>query len=448
MHMHRRLKTFRQFFAFFMTACFITVFFPSTAQANSRYASIVVDAASGKVLSERHADKSLHPASLTKIMTMYMAFDALKSGKLKMRQYLPVSKYAASMVPSKLGLKPGTSIRVDHAIAALVTKSANDVAVVLAEAIGGTEENFGRMMTAKGRTLGMQRTVFRNASGLHDPEQISSARDMAVLARSLMYYHPEYYKYFSLREFTYAGVTYKNHNHLMGTYQGMDGIKTGYIRASGFNLVASAFRDGHRLIGVVFGGRTSKTRNNHMAMLLDNGFARADRLQLAQWQKTPPLPARKPVTPKIELAALDTAVEKNFGTQSDDKSAQFDMMGLITGEGDIDIETRKSVSAIAETKAGLRPVAEKPQQVAQTPQKPGWQIQIGAFTSKQAAENALNKAITTLKVPDREGISPRVLPLQTQRGTIYRARISGFSRDGAVRTCGSINNCIIVAAAQ
>lgn len=141
MHMHDRLKTFRHLFAFVMTACFVAAFFPSAAHANSRYASIVVDAGSGKVLSERHADKSLHPASLTKIMTIYMAFDALKSGKLKMRQYLPVSRHAASMVPSKLGLKPGTSIRVDHAIAALVTKSANDVAVVLAEAIGGTESN-------------------------------------------------------------------------------------------------------------------------------------------------------------------------------------------------------------------------------------------------------------------------------------------------------------------
>lgn len=448
MHMHGRLKTFRHLFAFVIIACFMAAFFPSAAHANNRYASIVVDAASGKVLSERHADKSLHPASLTKIMTIYLAFDALKSGKLKMRQYLPVSRHAASMVPSKLGLKPGTSIRVDHAIAALVTKSANDVAVVLAEAIGGTESNFARMMTAKSRTLGMRRTVFKNASGLHDPRQVSSARDMAVLARSLMYYHPEYYKYFSLREFTYAGVTYKNHNHLMGTYEGMDGIKTGYVRASGFNLVASAVRDGHRLIGVVFGGRTSKTRNNHMAMLLDNGFARADRLQLAQWQKAPPLPSRKPVTPKIELAALNTAVEKNFGAQPADRDAAFDMMGLITGEGDIDIETQKSLSAIAATKAGLRPATPKAKQTTQAQTDPGWQIQIGAFTSKQAAEKALNKAITSLKTPQEQKILPRVLPLHTQRGTIYRARISGFSRDSAVQTCSNINNCIIVAAAQ
>jgi len=448
MHMRGKHQTFRHLFAFFMTACFIAALFPSSAHANNRYASIVVDAASGKVLSERHADKALHPASLTKIMTIYMAFDALKSGKLKMRQYLPVSKHAASMVPSKLGLKPGSSIRVDHAIAALVTKSANDVAVILAEAIGGTESNFARIMTAKGRTLGLRRTVFKNASGLHDPLQVSSARDMAILARSMMYYHPEYYKYFSLREFTYAGVTYKNHNHLMGTYEGMDGIKTGYVRASGFNLVASAVRDGHRLIGVVFGGRTSQTRNNHMAMLLDNGFARADRLQLVQWQKAPPLPSRKPATPKIELAALNTAVEKNFGAQPADPDAQFDMMGLITGEGDIDIETRKSVSAIAETKAGLRPVAKKIAQTANTGQEPGWQIQIGAFTSKRAAESALHKTITALNTPQDQKILPRVLPLKTQRGTIYRARIGGFSRDGAVQTCGSLNNCIIVAAAQ
>ncbi|TVQ84911.1 MAG: D-alanyl-D-alanine carboxypeptidase [Micavibrio sp.] len=410
------------------------------ATANPLYASIVIDAATGQVISERHADKILHPASLTKIMTLYMMFDAMKTGRLHPHQQLPVSQHAASMVPSKLGLAPGTTIRADHAMAALITRSANDVAVVVAEAIGGTEENFGRMMTRKARTLGLRHTVFKNASGLHHPEQVSTARDMAILARSLMYYHPEYYQYFSMREFTYQGTTHRNHNHLMRSYDGMDGIKTGYIRASGFNLVSSAVRDGRRLIGVVFGGRSTQTRNNHMAMLLDNGFAQAERLRLAQFHKTPPLPARKPVQAKIEVAAAGTAVQNNFGAQDREKSGGFDMMGLIIGEGDIDMADRdtlkQSVAAIAATDAGLRPDGSNPV----------WQIQIGAFSSADAARSALNTTISALTPETRQNAIPRILPLQTQRGTIYRARIAGFTRDGALKTCETMNNCIIVAA--
>ncbi len=462
MQIQSKFTAFQYSFIFLLTMGFLTVstLKPAQAARNTKYASIVVDARTGQVLSERYADKRLHPASLTKIMTIYMAFDALKTGKLKRHQRLRVSKHAASMVPSKLGLKPGSSIRVDHAISALVTKSANDVAVVLAEAIGGSESKFAYMMTRKARTLGMRHTVFRNASGLHNKHQISTARDMSVLARSVMMYHPEYYKYFSMQQFKYAGKTYRNHNKLMKTYKGMDGIKTGYVRASGFNLVASAVRDGRRLIGVVFGGRSSKTRNSHMATLLDSGFAKAHRYRLAKWEIPTPRPSRKPVPAKIQVASLKTNVQRNFKTAAitpQRKPKNFDMIGLVVGEGDIDHDAQqelvKSLKAISETKAGIskKTVQRKPAktiQVATGQPTSGWQIQIGAFTTQKSAHHALNKAIATLSKDNKQRIIPRVMPLSTQRGTIYRARIAGFSRANAVKTCEELNNCIIVATAQ
>ncbi len=408
---------------------------------NNKYASIVVDAATGRILSQRYADKKLHPASLTKIMTLYLAFDALKAGKLKEWQKLRVSRHAASMVPSKLGLKAGSAIRVDDAIAALVTKSANDVAVVLAEAIGGSESRFAQMMTRKARILGMKNTVFKNASGLHNKYQISTAKDMAILARSMLLYHPEYYHHFSRKTFKYAGKTYKNHNKLLSSYRGMDGIKTGYVKASGFNLVSSAVRDGRRIIGVVFGGRTGQSRNRHMVSLLDKGFAKAERYNLAKWYRLPPLPGKKPVPARIEVASSHTNIQDKFVTitkrPSPKPNIKLAMMGLIIGEGDIDIDATQSLSAMANTNAGIR----------KTIPDEDWQVQIGAFSSKEAANLALVKTKISLKnkqVIDT-GLLPKIMPLKTARGTIYRARLSGLSKENAFKTCAELNNCIIVA---
>ena len=420
----------------------------ANATFNNKYASIVVDAATGRILSQRYADKRLHPASLTKIMTLYLAFDALKAGKLKKWQKLRVSKHAASMVPSKLGLKAGSKIRVDDAIAALVTKSANDIAVVLAEAIGGSEKNFARMMTRKARILGMRNTFFVNASGLHDRRQISTARDMAVLARSLLLYHPEYYHYFSMRSFRYAGKTYKNHNKLLGTYKGMDGIKTGYVRASGFNLAASAIRDGHRLIGVVFGGKTGQSRNRHMASLLDRGFAKAKRYRLAKWHRLPPIPSKKPITPRIEVASSHTNIQDKLSPISKlpapKPNTKLAMMGLLVGEGDIDLEASESLVAMSKTNAGLR---KNTSTLNINKNTNNWQIQIGAFASEKAANQALEKTNLSLKQKKVTGIKlyPKILPLKTTSGTIYRARLAGLSKEHAFKTCAELNNCIIVA---
>lgn len=237
-----------------------------------KYASIVVDSETNEVLHARHADEPRFPASLTKAMTLYMVFDALKAGELQLDERLYVSSHAASQPPSALRLSPGSTISVGDAISALVTKSANDVAAVIAERLGGTESRFATLMTTKAKSLGMSNTTFRNASGLPDSRQLSTARDMAILAERLLEDHIDYYHYFSTRSFTYAGRTYNNHNNLLKSVDGVDGIKTGYTRASGFNLMASADRDGHRIIAIMFGGSTSKSRDSHVADLIEAAY--------------------------------------------------------------------------------------------------------------------------------------------------------------------------------
>ena len=239
---------------------------------NPKYAAIVIDVATGRVLSSSQPDKIVHPASLTKMMTLYMTFEALQSQRLQLKERVTMSSRAASMSPSKLGIKPGATLKVEDAILAIVTKSANDVSVMMAERIGGTESGFAQQMTSKARALGMSSTRFTNASGLPDPAQVTTARDMAKLGMALLRDFPHYYSYFSRQTFTYNGVVMRNHNRMLSSYRGMDGIKTGFINASGYNLVASAVRDGRRLVGVVFGGQSWQSRNNQMEKLLNEGF--------------------------------------------------------------------------------------------------------------------------------------------------------------------------------
>jgi D-alanyl-D-alanine carboxypeptidase len=236
------------------------------------YASIVVDANTGTIMQETNADSPRHPASITKIMTLYMLFERLASGKMTLNTELPVSAHASAQAPSKLGLKPGDSIRVESAIRGIVTRSANDVAVVVGEAIGGDETNFGRMMTAKARSLGMNHTFYHNASGLPDDLQITTARDQSILARAMQDRFPQYYHYFSTPSFVFRGKVIRNHNHLLGRVPGLDGMKTGYIRASGFNIVTSVRRGGRHIIAVVFGGRTASARDARVVSLIDNNI--------------------------------------------------------------------------------------------------------------------------------------------------------------------------------
>jgi len=245
------------------------------AAVSARVSSVVIDAGTGRTLQAIDANKRRYPASLTKMMTLYLLYDALARGKMKMSTRMRVSRRAASMPPTRLGLRPGTTITVRDAISALTTKSANDVAVVVAEALAGSEGRFARQMTKKARTLGMRRTTFRNASGLDHPQQKTTARDMALLGRALLRDHPDRYRHFAARSFVYRQQRYANHNPLLSTYRGVDGIKTGFTRAAGYNLVASAKRGNVRLIGVVMGSSSSVARSAQMTNMLDLGFRRA-----------------------------------------------------------------------------------------------------------------------------------------------------------------------------
>jgi D-alanyl-D-alanine carboxypeptidase len=240
------------------------------------YSALVMEIESDRALYEQNADEIRHPASLTKMMTLYLVFEALEEGRVSLHDTFYASAYSASRSPSRIGLRPGDPLTVEEGILALVTCSANDAAATLGEGLAGSEPAFAAMMTRKARELGMSQTVFRNASGLPDSEQVTTARDMYRLGKALLKHFPQYYPYFSTSRFQYRGRSFHNHNHLLENYHGADGIKTGFINASGFNLVASARRNGVRLVGVVFGGNSWPRRDAHMRDLLDDGFAQIE----------------------------------------------------------------------------------------------------------------------------------------------------------------------------
>lgn len=385
----------RHFVIFIAFAAFST----TGHHAHARNASIVVDFETGRVLHAVNPDVRNYPASLTKMMTLYMAFEAMEKGRLKMSQQLPISARAAAARPSKLGLTPGSTISVHDAILAMMTKSANDAAVVVAEALGGTEHKFSEMMTRRAHELGMDRTNFRNASGLPNRRQLSTARDMATLAKHLLTDFPEKYRLFSTPEFEYDGRHYRNHNALLESYPGTDGVKTGYTAASGYNLVASAKRDGHRIIGVIFGGQTSSARNTRMEHLLDAAFAEIER------------PHR---TPSPQIAST--------------------------------VATENIVNASLQDSEPLH----KPEQpsVQSIGRKAGWGIQVGAFSDDGPARKAASKAATHLQKKVRRKAQVLVVPVQQGAETIYRAQLVGLSRNTANEACRRLQsrkvNCVPV----
>lgn len=255
---------------------------PAAATSDARYADIVVDANSGDVLHATSADAIRHPASLTKIMTLYMLFERLEAGRVKLDTQMDVSAHAASQAPTKLGVRPGQTLMVEDAIKALVTKSANDAAVVIAEHIAGSEDEFAKLMTRKARALRMSRTVYRNASGLPDTGQVTTARDQALLGLAIQDRFPRYYRYFATQSFVYRGVRMSNHNRLLGRVPGVHGIKTGYIRASGFNLVSAVDRGDRRVVAVVLGGTSAGARDAKMRSLIEQ------KVSLASVKRTAP----------------------------------------------------------------------------------------------------------------------------------------------------------------
>jgi len=362
--------------------------------ASARYASIVIDAKSGKVLHASNPDRRRYPASLTKMMTLYMLFDALDRGKLTLNQRLKVSRRAQGMAPSKLGLKRGQTIKVKDAILALITKSANDVAVVVAEGLGRTEVKFAQMMTKKARAIGMRKTRFRNASGLPNRRQVSTARDMSVLAQHLIDDFPQFYHYFGTQRFSYKRRTFRNHNSLLKNYPGADGIKTGYIRASGFNLVASSKRHGRRLIGVVFGGKSAKSRDRHMRRLFERAFALIPKNQ-----------KRRPIATMVKRS---------------------------------DLPKPKTTTT---TQVAFRAPVVPSDRVRR------WAIQVGAFSQSSAARMAAYGAAGRLQGVAKHGRVAIVSYGKKQR-ILYRAQIIGMSQREAVKSCSFLrarrHDCVAV----
>src|SRR6202521_2616433 len=274
------------------------------------FSSIIVDGNSGATLSANNPDASRHPASLTKIMTLYLLFERLDAGKMKLDTEMDVSEHASEQAPTKLGLRPGQTIPVEDAIKGLVTRSANDAAVVIAEAIAGDEHDFADMMTRKARALGMSRTVYRNASGLPDDEQVTTARDQALLGCAIQERFPRYYRYFATRSFSYRGMAMRNHNHLLGQVEGLDGIKTGYTQASGYNLVTSVRRSGRHIVSVVLGGASAGARDTRMRKLIEEFIV------AAATQKNPTAIAEAGSAKEMQSAELHTSDGRGTETRA------------------------------------------------------------------------------------------------------------------------------------
>lgn len=420
----------------------------NSVHANPKYAGIVIDAKTGKTLYSSSADSLRYPASLTKMMTMYMMFDALESGKLKKSTRIRMSKYAASKPPSKLGIRAGGSIKAEHAILALATKSANDVAAAVAEHLGSSEANFGRMMTRKARQLGMTKTTFKNASGLTAKGQLTTARDMARLGVALREHFPQYYRYFSTTSFKYGKTNYRNHNRLLGRVKGVDGIKTGYTRASGFNLVSSVETGGRSIVAVVMGGRSGKSRNAQMQKLISKYLRKASRgkkrllvaartsssyLGYASLPKSGPFPEFRPVTVAAAPAKPTLDVKKPVTVAAASSGVKSFSLATIEERlyGDDVAQPTSSPKTPAKPSVDTITTAS----TEETKKPTGWIIQVGASGSKQEALALLEKVRKSVGGPLK---TKEIYTETVEKGntTLHRARFVGFAGKQAARnTC-------------
>ncbi len=367
------------------------------------FSAIVIDAQNGKILNESNADQPTYPASLTKMMTLYLLFEALEQGRVTLDDTFTVSMHAARQAPSKIDLIPGQKVRVQDLILGLITKSANDAAVTVAENLAGSEAAFADRMTQKARALGMTNTVFRNASGLPNPAQHTTARDIAKLALALWRDFPKEYAFFATEEFTYRDTTYETHNHLMQEFAGMDGIKTGYIRAAGFNLAASAVRNGRRLIGVIMGGSSAHGRDMQMAQLLEASFAGNS----------------------ISNDALRTAAYDDNSNNNLDGAAP---------------PTIASLNPVSHAEAATpKQTAHRNKPSRPDPSSTEWSIQVGAFANYDAAQSAGAAALA--KLPAAKDKTALVLsPAHSDKQPFYRARIAGFTEPEAQKACRTLHN--------
>jgi D-alanyl-D-alanine carboxypeptidase len=355
---------------------------PGRAQAqigSDRYSSIVVDAGTGNVLEAANPDAPRHPASLAKLMTLYMVFEALRDRRISLDQLVPISPRTAATEPSKLGLVPGMRLTVEEAILGLVTKSANDAAAALGELLGGSEDRFAQMMTLRARALGMSRTTFTNASGLPDPDQWSTARDLAILARHVLTDFPSFYPYFSTPSFTFQRRVIFNHDRMLQSYPGADGMKTGYTEASGHNLVTSAVHSGVRLIGVVLGAGSNPERDAHMAALLDQGFEQLD-------------------VPPERRTAVASRIPSLVGTAH---------------------------------AATLAMPARRP--ATQSHTAANWTIQVGSFGNERTAREAASNARRTA-----DSGEARIEPVSQRGRTVWRAQVTGLTAAEAQGACTAL----------
>jgi len=384
------------------------------AEKPRRYASIVVDADTLEIVHARQIDELRYPASLTKVMTLYLAFDALNAGIIKLNEPVRVSANAARTAPTKLGLCAGQTITIENLIQAIAVKSANDAAVVLAERLAGSEAAFTQHMTSKARSLGMMRSTFKTANGLPHPEQQTTARDMAKLASNILNNHRRYYHYFGQEHFHYNGRSYKNTNKLLPWLNGVDGFKTGYTRDSGYNLIVSAQRDGRRLIAVVLGGASGASRNSHMQDLIERGFKV---IGVAPVQSLPPvtvkrepLPAQK--TPQIAGTSKVTQAVRLRGTNKKTITVSNDSSLRISNSSSLD----------------------------------SWGVQVGAFLKEADAEKQIS-AVRGLHILAKA--KANISPLTRNGHTLYRVRFDGLSVKDAQAACKLLANlasgCLIVA---
>lgn len=458
----------------------------AVASYEPAFSAIVIDANTGRELYGVNENGLRHPASITKVMTLYLLFEQLDKGVVTMQSQIPISEHAASQEPSKLGIAAGDSISVEDAIKAVVTRSANDVAVAIGESIGGDETTFAQMMTRKAHALGMAHTIYRNCSGLPNDEQVTTARDLSILGRALQDRFPKYFHYFSTHEFAYDGEIIGNHNHLLGRIDGVDGIKTGYTRASGFNLLTSLHRDGRSLVAVVMGGRSAPARDNIMASLIEQHLAEASNRgrtapMIAESEPTsaPVAPVRplqtaaaRIPTPPRSLAANDSGEGDN--SADDEETAKPAATSRATLPPARIVDRVSPATALAAPKALAQP---EPVRVASaSPQALGWVK--GAEPVTKPAPNARPEAIkdeTRIARSDEEKLAPRgswviqvgatddagkandlLIRAKAQtRGalasakpftekfrkgedTFYRARFAGLAPDAAEQACRSL----------
>ncbi|EAU42793.1 hypothetical protein FP2506_08126 [Fulvimarina pelagi HTCC2506] len=446
---------------------------PMQANANAKYAGFVIDANNGKVLYEDRADEYRYPASLTKMMTLYLTFDALSKKRISLTDKMPVSRYAAGRPPTKIGVPAGKTLQVEEAIYSLVTKSANDASVTLAEYLAGSESSFAEMMTRTAHKLGMTKTTYKNANGLPDSGQRTTARDQAKLGIALREHFPQYYKYFSTRSYSFRGRRLGNHNRVLGRMTGVDGIKTGYINASGFNLVSSIKRDGKSLVAVVMGGRSGRSRDNHMVDLLQRTLPKASRsdtgaliaarpntdagltvASVGVLPKTGPMPDMRPAQvlsadERIALAYETSAGEAGSLPQPTSRPVRGRqaLANALVGENrsqKLLIPAASAANALAAPVPSNRDIdptyTGSIGSRAAAPASPNsaWVVQIAASPDVETATGLLAEAKRKVGSP-LASAQPFTEPVSKGTQTLHRARFAGFeTKDSAWDACAAL----------